>query len=239
MFSELRSRSPDPGLGGVWLYEVCRTGAVTVLREFFSAEAYHAERVPKEGALILAANHQSYLDPPMVGGMAGTRHCSYLAKAPLFSFKPFGALLRAINCVPVSGDGGDAGSIREIVRRLDRGHAVVIFPEGGRTFTGAMTPLKRGILLLLKRARCPVLPVAVEGCYDAWKRNGKPRPFTSPIAVMYGQPIPYDELMKDGPEAALERLHREIDGMRRELRAMLRRQTRGEYPKPGAGDQVS
>lgn len=236
MFLRLRSRSPDPALGPVALYEACRTGAVAVLREFFGAEAYHADRVPDQGPLIIAANHQSYLDPPLVGGMAGTRHCSYLAKAPLFSFKPFGAFLRAINCVPVSGDGGDAGSIREIVRRLDHGHAVVIFPEGGRTFTGAMTPLKRGVLLLVKKAKCPVLPTAVEGCFDAWKRDGRPRPFTCPIAVMYGQPIGHDELMKDGPDAALERLHREIDTMRRELRAMLRRQTRGEYPRPGAGD---
>lgn len=236
MFENLRSRSPDPGLWPVALYEACRTGAVTVLKEFFGAEAYHAERVPKDGALILAANHQSYLDPPMVGGMAGARHCSYLAKAPLFSFGPFGALLRGVNCVPVTGDGGDAGSIREIVRRLDRGHAVVIFPEGGRTFTGAMTPFKRGVMLLVKRARCPVLPVAVEGCFDAWSRTGRPRAFGCPIAVMYGHPIAYDELMKDGADAGLERLYREVDAMRRELRAMIRRQTRGEYPANGAGD---
>lgn len=236
MFNNLRSRSPDPGLFHVALYEACRDIAIAVLRGFFDAQAFHADRVPQHGPLLIAANHQSYIDPPLVGGMAGLRHCSYLAKAPLFTFRPFGALLRGINCVPVSGDGGDAGSIREILRRLERGHAVVIFPEGSRTLTGAMTPFKRGMSLLVKRARCPVLPVAVEGCFDAWKRGDRPRPFTCPVAVMYGNPIPHDELMRDGPDAALARVQHEVERMRLELRATLRTQTRGVYPRPSAGD---
>lgn len=218
-------------------YLVAKTLCRVILVVFFRARAYHAERVPEEGAMILAANHQSYIDPPLVGGFI-TRAASYIAKAGLFKFKPFGACLRAINCVPIQEGTGDSGAIREAIRRLEGGHAVLIFPEGSRSMNGAMHEYKRGVALLVKRAKCPVVPVAVEGCWDAWPRGGKPRWFV-PVAVMYGHPIAYDELMKDGADAGLARLARETQAMRMELRAKLRERTRGKYPKPGAGDSVA
>lgn len=214
------------------LKALCRALLVVVFR----ARAYHAERVPREGALILAANHQSYIDPPLVGAFI-KREASYIARAGLFKFKPFGACLRAINCVPLQENTGDAGAIREAIRRLEGGHAVLIFPEGSRSMDGAMHEYKRGVALLVKRAKCPVVPVAVEGCWDAWPRGGKPRAFV-PVAVMYGQAIAYDELMKDGADAALQRLARETQAMRMELRAKLRERTAGKYPVAGAGDSA-
>lgn len=217
-------------------YVLVKTACKLVMLVFFRAQAYYAERVPDEGALILASNHQSYLDPPFVGGFI-KRPASYIARAGLFKWKPFGACLKAINCVPIREDSGDAGAIKEAIRRLEGGHAVVIFPEGSRSPDGAMHEYKRGVALLVKRAKCPVVPVAVEGCWDAWPRGSKPRPFR-PIAVMYGQAIAYDELMKDGADAALQRLARETQAMRMELRAKLRARTGGRYPASGAGDSA-
>lgn len=147
-------------------YVVVKTLCRWVLVVMFRARAYHAERVPLTGSLILAANHQSYLDPPFVGAFI-KRAASYIARAGLFKWKPFGACLRAINCVPIREDSGDAGAIKEAIRRLEGGHAVLIFPEGSRSPDGAMHEYKRGVALLVKRAKCPVVPVAVEGCWDA------------------------------------------------------------------------
>ncbi len=217
-------------------YRLVKTLCQVVLVVVFRARWYHSGRVPREGALILAANHQSYIDPPLVGAFL-RRAASYIARAGLFKFRPFGACLKAINCVPLQENTGDAGAIREAIRRLEGGHAVLIFPEGSRSMDGAMHEYKRGVALLVKRAKCPVVPVAVEGCWDAWPRGGKPRLFV-PVAVMYGHAIPYDELMKDGPDAALQRLARETQAMRMELRARLRERTSGKYPVAGAGDST-
>ena len=182
------------------------------------ARAYHAARVPAAGPLLIAANHESYLDPPLVGSFLHTRQISYIARAGLFKFKPLAWLITALNSISLKEDSGDAAAIREILRRLERGDAVLIFPEGSRSPDGEMQEFKRGVALLVKKARCPVLPVAVDGCFDAWPRHRKlPRIFHR-VGVLYGEPIPYDELMKDGPDAALERLHAEVATLLEELR---------------------
>lgn len=216
------------------LYSVCKFVSWLMFVTVFRARAMHASRVPREGALILAANHQSYLDPPLVGGFIA-RPATYIARAGLFSWGPFGAFLRALNCVPIKGGAGDSAAIKETLRRLDEGHAVVIFPEGARSTDGAMQEYKRGVALLVKRSKCPVVPVAVEGVWDAWARGGRPRLFT-PVAVMYGEAIGHDELMQGGAEAGLLRLARETERMRMELRKAIRERTGGKHPRAGAGD---
>jgi 1-acyl-sn-glycerol-3-phosphate acyltransferase len=215
---------------------LCRT----LMRIMFRAYSRYPERVPATGAVLIAANHQAYLDPPLVGGFVRFRECHFLAKADLFKSKLFGWIITGLNSVPIQEaggtGGGDVGAIKEILRRLDLGEAVVIFPEGSRTLDGAMHRFKRGVSLLVKRSSCPVVPVAVEGCFDAWPRRGRIKPFGARIGVMYGHPIPHEELMKDGPDAALRRLEREIDAMRLELRHEMRERSGGKYPLKGLGD---
>ena len=100
-----------------------------------------------------------------------------------------------------------------------------------------MHEFKRGVAVVVKRAKCPVQPVAVEGCFDAWPRGRNfPKLRGIRIAVAFGAPIPHEDLMRDGPDTALERLAREVDRLRLELRAELRRVTKGRYPPPGLGD---
>jgi 1-acyl-sn-glycerol-3-phosphate acyltransferase len=97
---------------------------------------------------------------------------------------------------------------------------------------------KRGAAVLVKRSQCPVVPVAIEGCFDTWPRTRRhPRLLGRRVAVMYGRAIPHDELMAEGPDAALVRLRREVDEMRRQLRGEMRRATGGAYPPPNAGDE--
>ncbi len=236
MFERWRRLRPERGpLWSIFLYDVCRRTCLALFRIFYRARARHPDRVPATGAVLIAANHQSYIDPPLVGGFVTQRQCNFIARAALFRFRPFGWLIRALNSVPIK-EQSDTAAIKEVIRLLQDGHAVVIFPEGGRCDDGAMHEFKRGVALLMKKARCPVVPAAVEGCFDAWSRHRRPRLFGARVAVEYAHPIPHEELLRDGPDAALRRLEREIDAMRLRLRAELREQTGGRCPRPGPGD---
>jgi len=238
MLERLRQKHPGSTLGHIMFFEGASAVLSATFSTLFRARSYFADRVPPTGPLIIAANHQSYIDPPFIGVAARSRHCDFIARASLFRFAPFAMWLRAVNCVPLKDDSGDAGAIREALNRLSMGHAVVIFPEGNRTNDGAMHTFKRGVALLVKRAKCPVLPAAVEGCFDAWPRKSPvPRPWTSPIAVAFGQPIAHDDVMAEGPDAALRRLEREIDTLRLDLRHRIRLATSGSFPRRGPGDR--
>lgn len=224
MLTRLRAKRPGAPLLSILFYEGIRITAGLGFIVCFRARAFEARRIPQHGPLLLAANHQSYLDPPLIGAFLAHRQISYIARSGLFKFKPLGWLITSLNSISLKEDAGDAAAIREILRRLEQRDAVLIFPEGSRTPDGPMHEFKRGIALLVKRAKCPVVPIAVDGCFDAWPRDRKvPRLFRRRIGVLYGNPIPYDDLMKDGPDAALERLHREVAALLAELQQRMRR----------------
>jgi 1-acyl-sn-glycerol-3-phosphate acyltransferase len=237
MLTRLREHRPNTPVPRLLAYAGARMLVAAFLTAAYRMRAFGGRNVPQHGAVLLVANHQSYLDPPAVGVAVRHRHLDYLARAGLFESKVLGEMLTTFNSVPISEEGGDTRAIKEILRRLDAGRAVLVFPEGTRSPDGAMRPFKRGIALLVKRARCPVVPVAVEGCYDAWPRDqAAPSLWGKRIAVKVGEPIAYEALMAHGGDAALDRLAAEIDRMRLELRALLREQTRGRFPAAGPGD---
>lgn len=220
MLTPFMARQPGAPLWRVAFYELCRKAARGLLWALVGLRVRNVERVPKTGPLLIAANHESYLDPPCVGGAITQRHVAYIARAALFDWKPFAWLISTLNSVPVREDQGDAAAIRETLRRLGLGHAVLIFPEGSRSEDGGLGEFKRGVALLMKKARCPVLPAAIDGAYEAWPRSRKlPRIFGPGVRVLYGEAIPFDELMKDGPDAALARIRDEVARLRAQLKA--------------------
>ena len=112
-----------------------------VYATYFRWRVYNPERVPLTGPVILASNHASFIDPPLVG--AGLkRDINYLARESLFSFPGIGALLRSWNSVPVDRDGGGARGLKAILDRLLAGGAIILFPEGTRTTTGKLQPAR-------------------------------------------------------------------------------------------------
>jgi 1-acyl-sn-glycerol-3-phosphate acyltransferase len=176
----------------------------TVFKVYFRWRVYNAERVPVNGAVILASNHASYLDPPLVG--AGVkRSINYLARENLFRFPVMGWVLRQWQVVPVDRDGGGAAGLKGILDRLLAGGAIILFPEGTRTRDGKLQPARSGIGLTVIKSTAPVVPVRVFGTFDAYGRHLRiPRPRR--VAVKYGQPMRFDPLRAEARVCSKPRL---------------------------------
>jgi 1-acyl-sn-glycerol-3-phosphate acyltransferase len=179
----------------------------TLYAVYFRWRVFNPERVPQTGAVILASNHASFLDPPLVG-LGLNRPINYLARESLFRFPGIGALLRSWNAVPVDRDGGGAAGLRVILDRLLAGGGIVLFPEGTRTSAGKLQPAHPGIGLIVIKSQAPVVPVRTFGTFEAYGRNHKfPRPRR--VAVKYGKPMRFENLRAEAKECSKARL-REI-----------------------------
>lgn len=222
MFKRFRLSVHGVGVWKATLYEFCWCALWVIQTLWLRLRRFHLERVPRDGACLMVANHQSYLDPTCIGMVATVRPMHQVARLGLFKNRAFGWFIGALNSIPIREEEGDTGAMRAILARLKEGALVLIFPEGSRTPDGAIKGFKRGVAVLVKRSTCPVLPVAIDGAYDAWPRRQKrPRWWGNRVGVMVGTPIPHDELMRDGPDAAMRRLEREVAALQMELRARL------------------
>jgi 1-acyl-sn-glycerol-3-phosphate acyltransferase len=171
---------------------------------YFHWRVFNAERVPCDGPVILASNHASYLDPPLVGSGL-KRGCNYLARDTLFRYPGVGALLRSWQAVPVDRDGGGAGGLRAILDRLLAGGVIILFPEGTRTQDGNLQPARSGIGLTVIKSSAPVVPVRVFGTFEAFGRSaGFPKPRR--VMVKYGHPMAFNALRAEARACAKPRL---------------------------------
>jgi len=193
--------------------------------------------IPRKGPVLLVSNHQSHLDPPAVGSGMMFRPCAFVARDTLFSHPVFGWVLRRVNAIPIKREESDTGAIRDVLERLESGGAVVMFPEGTRSPDGCIRPFKRGFALILKRARCQVVPVGIDGFSNTWPRTAaRPHVRGNRLAVVYGEPFDSQELLRDGPDAAILRVAQAIDALRLEARAILWQKTNGAFPPAGPAD---
>ena len=194
------------------------------------------KNIPFEGPVIYAANHQSNLDAPAIGCLIWDRPFTSLARSGLFKFKPLGWLIRLPGAIPLRRGRSDAPAIRAAIEQLQAGGCILMFPEGTRSTDGAVGKFKAGVLVLVKRTKVPIVPIAVEGAYDAWPIWQRFPRLRGRIKVRASRAIPADELLADPPEVALQRLRCKIDAMRMDLRRQLREATKDRYPAPGPGD---
>jgi 1-acyl-sn-glycerol-3-phosphate acyltransferase len=174
-----------------------------------------------KGPLILAANHASFIDPPLVG--AGIkRDINYLARDTLFRFPVVGTVLRSWNSVPVDRDGGGAAGLKAILDRLLAGGAIILFPEGTRTHDGKLQPARSGIGLTVIKSQAPVVPARVFGTYEAYGRHHTfPRPRR--IAVKYGRPMWFAELRAEAKVCSKPRLKQIYQQVADEIMAAVSR----------------
>ena len=205
---------------GRWLYDLlwvlCRTLGVSV----FGFRVRFAEPLPQHGGLLVVSSHQSHLDPLLLG-LATDRRLSTLARSSLYRFKPFAAVITALDAVPIDRNASMVKTMKSIIGRLRDGRAVVIFPEGTRTATGRLGELKSGFALMAKKAEVPIVPVAIVGAYECWPRTSLlPRP--GRIRLEFGPVIPAAEIARLDEREILERCTaqiRELDANARRLRA--------------------
>lgn len=195
------------------------------------------EHVPERGPIIYVANHQSHFDPPIVGVLVTDRPFSGMARATLFKSKFLSWAMRGIGVISLDQSKPDAGAMKAAIGELDAGRCVLIFPEGTRTRDGTLSEFQRGAMLLIKRSGAQVVPVAIEGAFDIWPIGKKKPRLTGRIGVKAAPAIAAEDLLKDGPDAGLERLKRAIETMRLELRTEMRSASGGRYPARGLADQ--
>ncbi len=190
--SDLATRSPDKATA---IYGGMRIFVRSVLRAGFAFQAFRADRVPKTGGLLMLSNHQSFLDPPILGCKLH-RPIASLGKSELFAWKPFAWSIRQLNAFPVKQGKSDVGAMKESIRLLKAGWLLNVFPEGGRTRDGNLQPAQKGAGLMVRRAGVPVIPAVIDGSYEAWPiQNKLPRP--RKIRVLYGEPAEIGHLKAD------------------------------------------
>lgn len=199
------------------LYTVLRNLSLWLLRVVFRFRAVGLENVPAEGPVLLAANHLSFLDPPVVGAAVG-RPLHFMAKAELFHIPLVGTLIRKLNAHPVDRSGSDAAALRMALGLLRDRHALLVFPEGTRSTEQGLGPGKAGVGMLAAVAEAPVVPVYIEGTGRALPRGAAfPRP--TRITVAYGSPLRFEkgrgkaryQAISDEIMAAISRLKAEND----------------------------
>lgn len=167
-------------------YAFIRGIAKLLFLTFWRFRVRGTENVPRDGGMIVAANHISYFDPPAVG-CALPRQLTYMAKSELFKIPLFGKFIASVGAYPIERGKGDIGAIKRSVALLRGGHAIAMFPEGTRNFEGK-SGAQAGAALLASLAGVPIVPAYIDGT-DAVAR-------LAPITVTFGAPIVIERSQK-------------------------------------------
>lgn len=165
------------------LHVVCRLLGVVL----YGIRVRGRSHVPASGGALVLSNHQSHYDPILIG-LACDRRLNYVARSTLFRFSPFRWLIHSLDAIPIEREGLGLAGLRETLRRLKRGEMVLLFPEGTRTRNGEVGVFKPGFSALVHRAQVPLVPVAIDGAFDAWPRT-RAWPWVARIEIQFGAPL--------------------------------------------------
>jgi len=204
-----------------FLYKAFRALFRFFLVVFFDFKAYGTKNIPLTGGVLMVANHESYLDPALVG-VAVPRIMAFMAKSELFENRYFGWLIRRWHAFPVKQGRGDIGAMKQTIERLKEGNILNIFPEGSRSEDGKLQEIQSGAALVIRRAKVPVVPAIIAGSHESWPRTKK-FPTPSRLRVIYGKPMILHELSSEEITKTIDRrFHELLD----ELHAIIDREDR-------------
>ena len=204
-------------------YRTCLYLARVLCSSFLNVRFFGREHVPLEGPVLLVSNHQSFLDPALCS-IGLERELDFMARETLFRTPLFGPLIHSLNAFPVQPGQGDIRAVRTIIERLHAGRAVLLYPEGTRSEDGRIRIVRRGFELIARRGNATIVPMVVEGAYDAWPR-GQLLPKIGSISVMYGEALAPGQIRQTKPAQLVEM----VNGRMREMQNHLR-QRRGQAP---------
>jgi 1-acyl-sn-glycerol-3-phosphate acyltransferase len=191
----------------VW-YNLIRYGSRIVALVIFRYRSTGRENIPASGGALVLSNHQSHLDPVLVG-ISVKRRLNYLARDTLFKFAPFRWLINSLDAIPIARDGVGMSGLNETLKRLKNDQLVLIFPEGTRSHDGQMLPLKPGFCSIARRSKTCMLPVGIAGAYEAWPRT-RNFPLPGKIHVHFGPPITPEFIATLDDDALLIEVDRRI-----------------------------
>jgi 1-acyl-sn-glycerol-3-phosphate acyltransferase len=199
------------------LYLSIRLVFIGLAKAFFKFEVRGAEHIPRTGAAIIASNHASYLDPPLIG-MAIPRPIFYFAKEELFRTL-FGSALKIVNAIPVNRDQLDRKTLRTVLSVLAQGEMILMFPEGTRSESGDLQEGRPGTGFIAYQAKVPVVPAYVGGSFDILPRGGKFFRFTQ-CTVTFGPAVDLSAYFaaartKDMYERMSQEIMRSIERLKR------------------------
>jgi 1-acyl-sn-glycerol-3-phosphate acyltransferase len=187
-----------------WGYRITSSAFYIFFKLFHRHRVYGLENLPK-GPAIIAPNHLSLYDPPLVS-CSIPEELHFVAKKGLFDSTLFASIITYLNAHPISGSEQDLTTIKLICRLLQNGNKVVIFPEGSRSEDGELLELKQGVGMLAIRNNVPIVPVHISGTFEVWPIHNKwPRLFGRTSCTI-GKPIhpdQYDHLSKKEAQAAI------------------------------------
>jgi len=173
------------------IYQVSKFFLYVFFKIYFRIRFEGQENIPEEGAFLLAGNHTSFLDPP-AAGLGVPRMITFMAKKELFS-GILGWWVRAVGVCPVARGEGDIGVFRTAQKVFKSGSPLILFPEGTRSEDGTLGNIQPGVGLMIKKATVPVVPVGINGAFEALPRSGMfPKP--KKIVVRYGKPVDFSDL---------------------------------------------
>lgn len=171
-------------------YRVIRYMARIVAVLYFRFHTVGMNRMPKTGSALLCSNHQSNLDPALIG-LACPRVMNYMARKTLFNSFFFRWLISNLDAIPIDRDGLGIAGVKESMRRLRNDELVLIFPEGTRTTDGQLGEFKPGFLALARRTRSALVPMALAGAFEAWPK-GQKLPHSKTVVLYVDEPITFD-----------------------------------------------
>lgn len=166
------------------LYFLGKTITIIMAKILFGYKTIHKNRVPAKGSFIVASNHISYFDPNLVGA-AVPRNCHFFAKRELFKNRLIRWVLKRVNAIPVNRYGFDKESMNTVLGKLESGAGVVIFPEGTRSASGELQPLKPGVGMMAVKSRAPVVPAFIRNSKNPLKNRLTGRK----VIVTFAEPI--------------------------------------------------
>jgi 1-acyl-sn-glycerol-3-phosphate acyltransferase len=169
---------------------------------WFRGEVAGTENFPREGPFLIASNHASHLDPPLVGCQV-SRQMRFFARKTLWSNRLTSWWLNQTETIPVERDSGDVGAIKRVLQALKEDRVIVLFPEGTRSPDGQLQKPKAGIGLMACKTGVPVVPCRVFGSYEAFGKGRLIPRFGTPVTIVFGQPIPASDY--DDPTAGKAR----------------------------------
>ena len=156
-----------------------------------------ADHIPDQGGVLIASNHASFLDPPVVGVGYRGRPIHFMARDTLWNSRFGSWWMGKVGCIPVARGTGDMKALKLTIRALKEGQAVSMFPEGTRTEDGELQEAKGGIGFIIEKSGCVVVPAYIDGTYEAYPKGAK---WIKPckVTVTYGPPITQAEFQALG-----------------------------------------